>query len=166
MSTPDPHMFSLDEAAVAYAVAAEHMFGNDATFLNNNPAVVPVFVSMLFQSLEISIKHAGIESGLFTMQEARNRQNRSGHGVKELAALAVDKLGGDPFGSHRNGHDFLELKRPLRAVYSRDDLRGGPGENEEFVRITVSGIWRNTRGRLCDHKPCCRVDWCRQADGH
>jgi hypothetical protein len=90
-------MFTREEAASAYALAAEKIFGGDDTFLNNKPAVVPVFVSMLFQSLEISIKHAGIESGLFTMQEARNRQNRLGHGIKELAALAVEKLGGDPF---------------------------------------------------------------------
>ena len=97
MSTPNLHMFSLHEAAIAYATAAAHLFGDDASFLNTNPAVVPLFVSMLFQSLEISIKHAGVESGLFTMQEARTRQNHSGHGVKELAALAVEKLGGDPF---------------------------------------------------------------------
>jgi hypothetical protein len=97
MCAQNRHMFSLVEAAVAYAVAAEHMFGNDAAFLNSNPGVVPLFVSTLFQSLEISIKHAGVDSGLFTMQEARNRQNRWGHGVKELAALAVEKLGGEPF---------------------------------------------------------------------
>jgi hypothetical protein len=97
MNTSSDRMFSLDEAAGAYAAAAEHMFAVDAVFLNNTPAVVPLFVSMLFQSLEISIKHAGVESGLFTMQEARTRKNRSGHGVKELAALAVERLGGDPF---------------------------------------------------------------------
>lgn len=90
-------MFSLDEAAVAYALAAEHMFSGDDVFLDTNPAVVPIFVSLLFQSLEISIKHAGVESGLFTMQAARNRQNRSGHGIRELASLAVEKLGGNPF---------------------------------------------------------------------
>jgi len=97
MNKTSHHMFGLDEAAVAYALAAENVVGNDASFVNTNPAVVPVFVSLFFQSLEISIKHAGVESGLFTMQEARSRQNRSGHGVKELAALAVEKLGGDPY---------------------------------------------------------------------
>ena len=90
-------MFNLGEAAVAYAVAAEHMLGEDASFLENNAAVVPVFVSMLFQSLEISIKYAGIEAGLFNAKEARYRQNRSGHGIRELSALAADRLGGDPF---------------------------------------------------------------------
>ena len=97
MNKTDHHMFGFDEAAVAYALAAEKMVGDEASFVNANPAVVPLFVSMLFQSLEISIKYAGIESSLFTMQEARSRQNRSGHGVKELAALTVEKLGGDPY---------------------------------------------------------------------
>ena len=90
-------MFTGREAAIAYVISAKRMFGDNAGFLNANPAVVPIFVSLLFQSLEISIKQAGVESGLFTMQEARARQLRSGHGIKELAALAVEKLGGDPF---------------------------------------------------------------------
>jgi hypothetical protein len=90
-------MFTGCEAAIAYAISAERMFGDNAGFLDANPAVVPIFVSLLFQSLEISIKQAGVGSGLFTMQEARVRQQRSGHGIKELAALAVEKLGGDPF---------------------------------------------------------------------
>lgn len=91
------HMFTGREAAIAYAISAERILGNDAEFLMANPAIVPIFVCLLFQSLEISIKQAGLESGLFTTQEARARQQRSGHGIKELAALAVEKLGGDPF---------------------------------------------------------------------
>lgn len=91
------HIFTSQEAAMAYALGAERTFGNDCEFLNANPHVIPVFVSQLFQSLEISIKHAGIASGLFTETEARNRARRSGHGIKELASLAVEKLGGDSF---------------------------------------------------------------------
>jgi len=92
------HMFTLQESATAYAAAAQHMLGDDATFLENNASAIPIFVSMLFQSLEISIKSAGVESGLFTTQEARSRQNtRSGHGIKELASLAEEKLGGENF---------------------------------------------------------------------
>lgn len=82
---------------MAYAISAERIFGNDCEFLNTNPHVIPIFVSQLFQSLEISIKHAGIASGLFAETEARNRAMRSGHGIKELATLAVEKLGGDSF---------------------------------------------------------------------
>ncbi len=97
MNEPKNHMFSLHDAAIAYANSAERILGGNADFLNSNPHVVPIFVSFLFQSLEISIKHAGIESGLFTKREARAHQNRNGHGIKELAALAVEKLGGEPF---------------------------------------------------------------------
>lgn len=84
-------MYSLQEAAAGYAAAAERLFGRD-NYLNNTPEVVPIFVSNLFQSLEISIKAAGIESGLFTMQEARRAGK--GHGVQELADLAMKRLGG------------------------------------------------------------------------
>jgi hypothetical protein len=92
------HIFTGREAALAYSLSPERIFGNEYSFLNNNPAVIPIFVSQLFQSLEISIKHAGIESDLFTEMEARNRAMRSGHGIKQLALLACEKLGGDPFG--------------------------------------------------------------------
>lgn len=88
------HMFTGREAAMAYALSAQCIFSQDDDFLDANPACVPIFVSLLFQSLEISIKQAGLESGLFSMQEARSRQQHSGHGIKELAALAVEKLGG------------------------------------------------------------------------
>jgi len=118
MNAQNNRMFTLDEAAVAYAVAAEHIAGDSPAFLNDNQAVIPVFVSMLFQSLEISIKHAGIESGLFTMQEARSRQNRSGHGVKELAALAVEKLGGDPFEPIVSAMTFANANQRSRGFIS------------------------------------------------
>ncbi len=97
MNTQKNHIFTGRESALAYALSAERLFGHDYSFLNNNPAVIPILVSLLFQSLEISIKHAGIASGLFTENEARNRAMRSGHGIKQLASLAVEKLGGDPF---------------------------------------------------------------------
>jgi hypothetical protein len=86
------HIFTGQEVALAYALCAECLFGQGEDFLNENPMVMPIFVSHLFQSLEISIKHAGTESGLFTMQEARNTQK--GHGINELATLAIGKLGG------------------------------------------------------------------------
>jgi hypothetical protein len=93
MTKQSSHIFTLSEAAMAYAMTAERLFGNDVEFLNSNPAVVPIFVSHLFQSLEISIKAAGIGSGLFTEEEARARPLRRGHGIKELANLLKEKLG-------------------------------------------------------------------------
>ena len=97
MNQQTNHIFSGQEAAIAYALSAERIFGNDFEFLNLNKAIILIFVSQLFQSLEISIKYAGIESDLFTENEARSRAMRSGHGIKELAALAVEKLSGTPF---------------------------------------------------------------------
>jgi len=91
------NIFTAQEAAMAYALSAEKIFGNDCEFLNANPHVIPIFVSQLFQSLEISIKHAGIASGLFTENEARDFAMRRGHGIEELASLAVEKLGGNSF---------------------------------------------------------------------
>ena len=122
MTTDGNHMFNLQEAAIGYAMAAERMFGDDAAFVNANPTVVPIFVSMLFQSLEISIKEAGIASGLFSLDEARSRENRSGHGIKELAALAVEKLGGDPFG-------------PIVMAMTFSD---GSGRSAEFIRRMIA----------------------------
>ena len=97
MNHQKDHIFTGGEAAMAYALCAERILAPDYTFLEGNPAIIPVFVSLLFQSLEIAIKHVGIESGLFTMAEARNHQRGKGHGVKELAKLAVERLGGDAF---------------------------------------------------------------------
>jgi len=97
MNLKTKHLFTGQEAAMAYALSAERLLANDLEFLNQNPAVIPIFVSQLFQSLEISIKHAGIQSALFTEKEARDRSMRSGHGIKELSILAVEKLGGKPF---------------------------------------------------------------------
>ena len=90
-------MFTREEAALAYALTAERLLGADVSFLQSQHAVVPIFVTQLFQSLEISIKHVGIASGLITESEARTREVRSGHGIQELATLVVERLGGEPF---------------------------------------------------------------------
>ncbi len=92
MNAQGSRMFTMQEAATAYAEAAERLFGDNGGYLDTHSAVVPIFVSHLFQSLEISIKVAGIESGLFTMKEARRAGK--GHGIDELAVLATDILGG------------------------------------------------------------------------
>jgi hypothetical protein len=89
-------MFTLQEAALAYAKGAERILGENGTYINNNRELVPVFVSLLFQSLEISLKHLGLEANLFTEQEARDRKlTRNGHGIKEIADLVNTRLGAD-----------------------------------------------------------------------
>lgn len=89
-------MFNFQEAAIAYAKGAERILGEDATFLNDNQEVVPVFVSLLFQSLEISLKYLGLETKLFSEQEARDRKlTKNGHGIREIADLVNKRLGAD-----------------------------------------------------------------------
>ncbi len=89
-------MFSMQEAALAYAKAAERVLGEDGKYIEDNQELIPVFVSLLFQSLEISLKHLGIEAKLFTEQEARDKHlTRNGHGIKEIADLLNTRLGAD-----------------------------------------------------------------------
>lgn len=89
-------MFNLQESATAYAKAAERILGNDSLFLDEHAEVVPVFVALLFQSVEISVKHLGIESCLFTGKEVKGKnQPCNGHSVKEIADLANERLGAD-----------------------------------------------------------------------
>ena len=155
--TTNNHIFTLEEIALAYAKSAERLFGGDTEFLNSNQEVIPVFVNMLFQSLEISIKHAGVEAKLFTLKEVRKRQHRSGHGIKEIATLAVEKLGGDPFTSiitamtfsctnqHAEniirqmvcGEDFEKT----RNVYATRYLGYGQIKNGDFSLITPIEDW-------------------------
>lgn len=85
-------IFGLDDTAKAYALCAARVLGDDLTFLNAHAEVIPIFVSQLFQSLEISIKYVGIESGLFTAEESRGKGTRQGHGIEELADLAILRL--------------------------------------------------------------------------
>ena len=90
------NMFTLKDAAVAYAKSAERIICDDGTYINNNQELVPVFVSLLLQSLEISLKHLGIEAKLFTQKEARDRKlTLNGHGIREIADLVNDRLGAD-----------------------------------------------------------------------
>ena len=157
MTQQTNHIFTGHEAAIAYALAAERIFGNDYDFLNTNPPVVPIFVSQLFQSLEISIKHAGIASGLFTEGEARARAMRSGHGIKELATLAVEELGGDPFepilmamthfNTHQNSKEVIRQMicgkefEKTRECYASRSLGYAQVCNGDFALITDIPSW-------------------------
>ena len=94
MNPAQHHVFSLQEAAQAYSMTASRILGTDVDFVEQNQMVIPIFVSMLFQSVEVSLKSVGIESGLITREEARDRKStRSGHGIKEIAQLMSQKLG-------------------------------------------------------------------------
>lgn len=163
------HIFTSQEAAMAYALGAERIFGNDCEFLNANPHVIPVFVSQLFQSLEISIKHAGIASGLFTETEARNRARRSGHGIKELASLAVEKLGGDSFApilmalthcnARTNSNEIIQQMisgkafEKTREKYASRCLGYGQVADGEFALIDDISSWIDTMKETASNLP-------------
>jgi len=124
MNQQGNHFYSGHEAALAYALCAERLFGNDGSFLDANPSVIPIFVSQLMQSLEISIKYAAIKSGLFTIKEARDRQRGSGHSIKELAALAVERLGGDPFDPIVMAMTFSNSKEVRSSYFIKEMICG------------------------------------------
>lgn len=89
-------MFSLKEVAIAHAKAAARLLEPNAEFLNSNEEVIPVFVNLLFQSVEVIIKSLAIESGLADEKELRDRETtRNGHGIRELACLINGKIGAD-----------------------------------------------------------------------
>lgn len=89
-------MYSLREVALAHAIAAEKLLEPDGEFLNSNEAVIPVFINLLLQSLEITLKSVAIDSGLATEYELRDKKKtRNGHGVEELAKLIEEKNGGN-----------------------------------------------------------------------
>ena len=82
--------FTRDQTALGYAKCAERVLGENVDFLTKNPETMPIFIALLYQSLEISIKHVGIESQLFTEKESR--RTGLGHEIEALANLANDKL--------------------------------------------------------------------------
>ena len=151
------HIFTDQEAAMAYTLSAERIFGIDCEFLNANPHVIPIFVSQLFQSLEISIKYVGIASGLFTEREVRSQAMRSGHGINEIATLAVKKLGGETFEPilmaltyYNVGKNSKEIIRQMisgkafkktRECYASRCLGYGQVADGEFALIEDIASW-------------------------
>ena len=106
-------MLSLKEAALGHAKAAERMVDQEAEFLNSNEEVIPVFINMLFQSVEITIKAFAIETGMATERELRDRRTRNGHGILELANLINSKL---------EGVSIIDLLLPLRGFANSNSV--------------------------------------------
>ena len=85
-----------DATAVSYAKGAERLLGEDASYLRDNPDMVPQFVNSLFQSLEISMKEFGVKSGLVTDVEIKGGPRGkigNGHDIKKLGGLLRERLG-------------------------------------------------------------------------
>lgn len=164
----EPAMFSMKEAAMAHAKAAEKLAGTDVDWLNSNEEVIPIFVNLLFQSVEISIKAFALEAGVADQGELREaKSTRNGHGLSELAKLVDSRMDGAGmiemllpkmgFATSRlvleamvHGADFA----PTRESYVRRNLAyaqfkpgelqvvGGIGEWVEAVKNAAGNIDR------------------------
>ncbi len=88
-------MYSLNELAIAHANSARKLLEPNAEFLNGEKAAIPVFVNLLIQSLEISLKAFATEAGLYTTQKLRHKNFKNGHGICEIAKAINDKLDSD-----------------------------------------------------------------------
>ncbi|MGH1472550.1 MAG: hypothetical protein ACRBCS_15300 [Cellvibrionaceae bacterium] len=89
-------MFTLNEAAFAHALAAEKILEPKAQFLNENEEVIPVFVNLLFQSVEISLKSFALDAKIATEEELRDRKlTGNGHKIDLIAKLIDSRTGKD-----------------------------------------------------------------------
>lgn len=88
-------MYSLKEISLGHAKAAERLIIDGVDFLNESHEVVPVFVNLLFQSVEMTLKSIATDSGLVPMKGLRNRKNfGNGHDISKLAQFINNELDG------------------------------------------------------------------------
>lgn len=128
-------MFTLNEAALAHALAAEKLLGVDENFLNENEATIPVFVNLLFQSLEMTLKSFAIEAGLATEQELRDKKTtRNGHGIKEIAELINNKI---------KNKQLVDMLLPRQGCSISNDIVKAMIFDERFSATRESYIKRN-----------------------
>lgn len=129
-------MFTLMEAAIAHAKAAEKLLEPEAEFLNKNEEVIPVFVNLLFQSLELTLKSFATEANLATEQELRDRKStRNGHGVKELASLINTKLS--------SGGNVVDLLLPKQGYAKSNSILNAMVFGVEFEPSREMYLKRN-----------------------
>lgn len=147
-------MFSLREIALAHAVVAEKLLHDNGDFLKNNEAAVPVFVNLLFQALEITLKSFAIESGIAEEGELRSKRTKKGHGVKEIAELINERLNGEsvvdvllPMRGCANSNGILKAMifdsrfAPSRESYSKRDITYSQFKKGELQLIDDVKAW-------------------------
>lgn len=170
MHSAQQHVFSMQEAAQAYSMSASRILGSDSGFLEQNQIVIPVFVSMLFQSVEVSLKSIGIESGLVTREEAKDRKTtRSGHGIKEIAQLMSEKLGDqreiavvmaltagcnkENVATYLREMIYGERFQKTRLAYSSRSLGYGEVANGDFALCYPLDEWVSSVQSVADNLP-------------
>jgi len=77
--------FTLQEVAFAYALCAERLVASDPSVLNTHFGTVPVLVHLLYQSLEISLKHIGNRLRLLSGNDTSGHRLVRSHDVRALA---------------------------------------------------------------------------------
>ncbi|MBJ2138307.1 hypothetical protein JEU11_17735 [Paraglaciecola chathamensis] len=126
-------MYSLVEAASAHAKAAQKLLEPDGLFLNSEKAIIPVFVNLLLQSVEISLKAFAIETQLLTPSELRSKKLKNGHGIKEIAKAVNEKL---------SPNEVLSLLLPMRGFAQSNDIVREMIFGEKFEPTRLSYISR------------------------
>lgn len=151
-------MFNLENTASAYAKTAERILGCDSSFLEKNQEILPVFVELLFRSIETSLKHIGIESKLFTEKESRDRTlTDNGHGIIKIANLINSRLGSSndypvitALLAGINGERYSQVIRamlfdpkfePTRSAYANRNLGYLQIESGDLQYITDLKVW-------------------------
>ncbi len=128
-------MFSLKESALGHAKAAERLVDDEAVFLNRNKEVAPVFINLLFQSVEITLKAFATETGLATEKELRDREiTKNGHGIFELANLINSKL---------EDIEVIDLLLPMRGFADSNDVLMAMVYDDKFKPSRDSYVRRN-----------------------
>lgn len=89
-------MYTLKEASLGHAKAAERLIFDGVDFLNDSHEVVPVFVNLLFQSVEMTLKSLATEAGLVDLKGLRKTKTfGNGHDIDKLAKY-IEKESGVP----------------------------------------------------------------------
>ena len=84
-------MLNCEEAAVVCALRAERVLDKAPDGLLNR-TIIPPSVSLLFKSLEMSIRCAIVESGVVAYTETIGPKMHDEHGIEELVKLAAKRL--------------------------------------------------------------------------
>lgn len=129
MSQDKQSDYTRPEVALAYAICAERLFSGNPKIFTDEPATVPVLVHLLFQSLEISLKHVGRHFNLWPDYCVNKKKSLDkSHDVKALtyaiqagfpnvhirvillAAVIDDRLGAEFIGRMLTAPEFEDTR--------------------------------------------------------
>jgi len=129
MSQDKQSDYTRPEVALAYAICAERLFAGNPKIFTDEPATVPVLVHLLFQSLEISLKHVGRHFNLWPEYFVNKKESLDkSHDVKALthalhagfptvhirvillAAVIDDRLGAEFIGRMLTAPEFEDTR--------------------------------------------------------